>query len=562
LGVKNLKPILSVLLVFVFSLAISSPQLIPAFEAYRLSARSTIDVKFVFDLLLMKPRHLITFIAPDFWGNPGAFNYFQTGFYHEKVIFLGIPGLLFFLYSFLIKGKNKVIHFFQWFSLIILGLGFSPLGWLIFYLKLPLLSAMAPSRIFFLSAFGLSVLSAFGIEDWQNKNINFRKWKIILFGIGLVIIILWGFTLCHKYFLSGDLYGSVSLRNLFLPSLVFLLTSLLILTKERFRKFAFWGLIFVSVISSIYFANKIIYFSERRFVFPEVPVIKKLKEISGINRVWGYGLAYFERNMNSYFGLYAPGGYEAVFPALYGGLLYSSKYNGKLTSYIDRSDVEIIQAEENEEILDNWYRKRLLSLLGVKYVIEAKIGPGKEIVSTEKRFPNEYFVLLWEDESFRIWEYKEALPRFFLADDFVIEKNKQKIVDYLFDKNFDLGKKVVIEEEPKIKIEKNTNQTGKTEIVNYSPNFIELKVETEKPQLLFLSDNYYPGWQVYIDGKQDKIYRADYTFRAVAVPAGRHQVIFSFEPKSFYWGLKISLISLVLFIISLRFVKIKENRQR
>jgi hypothetical protein len=40
------------------------------------------------------------------------------------------------------------------------------------------------------------------------------------------------------------------------------------------------------------------------------------------------------------------------------------------------------------------------------------------------------------------------------------------------------------------------------------------------------------------------LYRANYTFRAVELPAGEHEVVFRFEPASFWWGGRLSLLSL------------------
>jgi uncharacterized membrane protein YfhO len=87
------------------------------------------------------------------------------------------------------------------------------------------------------------------------------------------------------------------------------------------------------------------------------------------------------------------------------------------------------------------------------------------------------------------------------------------------------------------------------EIKEYLANEVLLTTKTDVPQLLFLSDTFYPGWQALIDGQPTKIYRADYTFRAVAVPAGEHQVLFRYQPASLAWGVKISLISLLLLIL-------------
>ena len=61
--------------------------------------------------------------------------------------------------------------------------------------------------------------------------------------------------------------------------------------------------------------------------------------------------------------------------------------------------------------------------------------------------------------------------------------------------------------------------------------------------MLFLADLAYPGWKAYVDGQETQIYRADYLFRSVFVPAGTHSVEFVYRPRSFRLGLLITLLA-------------------
>ena len=48
--------------------------------------------------------------------------------------------------------------------------------------------------------------------------------------------------------------------------------------------------------------------------------------------------------------------------------------------------------------------------------------------------------------------------------------------------------------------------------------------------MLALHDTWYPGWVAEIDGVWAPILRADVLFRGLELPAGRHRVVFRFEP--------------------------------
>ncbi len=89
-----------------------------------------------------------------------------------------------------------------------------------------------------------------------------------------------------------------------------------------------------------------------------------------------------------------------------------------------------------------------------------------------------------------------------------------------------------------------TANGSRAEIVDYQANSIEVSVKMQNDGFLVLSDTYYPGWRVYVDGKEERIYRADYLLRAVPLSPGRHRLSFIFDPFSFKLGLWSSLITL------------------
>jgi uncharacterized membrane protein YfhO len=68
--------------------------------------------------------------------------------------------------------------------------------------------------------------------------------------------------------------------------------------------------------------------------------------------------------------------------------------------------------------------------------------------------------------------------------------------------------------------------------------------------LLVLSEVAYPAWSAYVDGHPTHLYVADGALRAVAVPAGEHDVELRFESNALGVGLVISsLASLLLALL-------------
>ena len=75
------------------------------------------------------------------------------------------------------------------------------------------------------------------------------------------------------------------------------------------------------------------------------------------------------------------------------------------------------------------------------------------------------------------------------------------------------------------------------------PDRVTLRVRAAEAGPLVLSDAYYPGWRVTVDGVPTPIYRANFFFRAVCVPAGEHIVEFTFRQRAFSLGLALTTLT-------------------
>jgi uncharacterized membrane protein YfhO len=77
---------------------------------------------------------------------------------------------------------------------------------------------------------------------------------------------------------------------------------------------------------------------------------------------------------------------------------------------------------------------------------------------------------------------------------------------------------------------------------------VVIRTAATGPRLLVLTDVYYPGWRVSIDGRPARLYRGNFAFRAVAVPAGFHTVTFEYRSTAVRAGALISGVALLLVI--------------
>ncbi len=99
------------------------------------------------------------------------------------------------------------------------------------------------------------------------------------------------------------------------------------------------------------------------------------------------------------------------------------------------------------------------------------------------------------------------------------------------------------------------DSTATIEMTEYKPDIVAYKSKTATEQLAVFSEIYFSdGWQAYVDGKEALHFRADWTLRAMRVPAGEHEIVFKFEPKEYILSRTIATASsglLVLILIGL-----------
>lgn len=88
-------------------------------------------------------------------------------------------------------------------------------------------------------------------------------------------------------------------------------------------------------------------------------------------------------------------------------------------------------------------------------------------------------------------------------------------------------------------------------MTSYAPNELHYHYSASAARTAIFSEIYYPdGWTATVDGAPLDLFRADWIFRAANLPAGEHDIVMRFEPKSYSIGAKASRASsLTLFIL-------------
>jgi hypothetical protein len=157
------------------------------------------------------------------------------------------------------------------------------------------------------------------------------------------------------------------------------------------------------------------------------------------------------------------------------------------------------------------------------------------------------FRLVYEDDV-RIWENLNAIPRAFLVTNVDAVDDPEAALDAVSDATFDPRFKAVVENAPDDDLAlllPDADPAADVTFLEYDDNEVRLRVTTDEPGLLVLTDTYAPGWHAEIDGDDTTIYATDYAFRGVFVPAGEHTIEFTYSPASFKAGVAIALLSVL-----------------
>jgi hypothetical protein len=96
-----------------------------------------------------------------------------------------------------------------------------------------------------------------------------------------------------------------------------------------------------------------------------------------------------------------------------------------------------------------------------------------------------------------------------------------------------------------------------------SPTQVHLKLETAKSGFLVQLENHDPGWTAEVDGKKNKIFRADYAYQAIPVQAGVHDIVLRYRAHyiEVFWLHQLASLVLITAILLSQKKVIRGRRQ-
>jgi len=494
---------------FILCLIIVSPQLLPALKFISLSARNVDLVGYTQAGWFIPWQNLIQFIAPDFFGNPATLNYYGIWNYGEFIGYVGIVPLIMAFYALFYKKDKNVLFFGCAFFLSLFFALPDIVAKIPFKLNIPFLSTAQPTRLLFVTDFSLSILAAFGLDLFINSK-NKKSILTILSFFALIFAGLWSFVIFfHKQILTTENL-LVAKQNLILPTGIFIIAAVIIIvlifnSGKKLSKLLVGLLLLITVFDLFRFGWKFEPFTKKEYLYPSTTITTFLQNQKGQFRIMATDPGILPPNFSVMYSIQTLDGYDPLYLQRYGELMVAS----------GRSMPDISTPFGfNRIITPEDALSRTTDLLGVKYVL------------TLTEMKNSKLKQVFTDGNLRVYENTMVFPRAFFVNTTFIANSKQEAINAIFDLNFPLNKRAVVENVSNSKLFKSNWDLGQADIQSYTSDKITISINNPGEGFLVLTDSYYPTWQAKIDGKQTQIYLTDFNFRGIITPKGKHTIEF------------------------------------
>lgn len=171
--------------------------------------------------------------------------------------------------------------------------------------------------------------------------------------------------------------------------------------------------------------------------------------------------------------------------------------------------------------------KPFLSFLNVRYVLappKYPLPPG--------------WPVLYRGKEGVVLENPKVLPRAFVPALVHRDTDPTRQRERLFAIS-DFGREGVLESEPAPP----ENGEARVSIESYSAQRMELAVEASRKTVVATSTTAWPGWRLFLDGREAQLLRYNRAFLAFEVPPGAHRAVMVYWPRSFVLGWWISALS-------------------
>lgn len=255
------------------------------------------------------------------------------------------------------------------------------------------------------------------------------------------------------------------------------------------------------------------------------PVTPSLRELQQSQRVLGVTNGPPPGLLTAY-GIRDAGGYDALYPGIY-RLLFSQLTTSQMPAY------HILMVLTPSPDFLRW-----IAILGVDTLYSDPINPPPTPAGwTRQDFPG--LVLMHNPE---------PTPRIRLVRDYRVA-DIATTMEILASAEFLPKQQICVLRGWDSHPPRPGPASGQVDWLLDTPNHQVLAVETPENAIVVMTDQYFPGWECWVDGQPGQIQRANLAQRAIAVPAGKHRLELRYRPRSLRSGLRLAGLAILALVL-------------
>ena len=517
----------------------------------------------------LPPENFLTLVAPRLFGDHVNFPYWGRWSIWDASLYFGIGGLALMFFGILHgdaaqKRFSTVIMLV--FAVICLG-GYTPAFKLLFDWVPGFNLFRAPSKYAFHLALYAALLSGIGFQAVLEKRPGIRALSVCLlsfsaaFTAAAVLMRLdaivhnedvrWGRLVARmaetgETYMWGRVTGSFpvdatlfSSATLLVPALLCLIVGLFLWFAKNSRQAAVWlavvGMADVFTHAATYRENFRLSENERppvEALYASEPGEYRILNLSGFD--------HSVRNQVMTFGGYSLWGYDPLI----------MRRISEFMEFTQRHDQSVYGGRPPPS--SPW--ESHFHELDVKKFPPA--GPWPNTYHPLMRMLRCRYVIPWSEftpeiDASYITEMPDAFPRFYFAESYLVEQDKDATFETIAAPGFDLEHIVVLDREPGLVPAAKADEVELL-VVDESTDHVTLTVTTPEATILVMTDAYSDRWRARaLPGSVQSDYEvlpANHVLRAVPLEAGEHRFRIEFVPDSYRIGRWISIAGCALFL--------------
>jgi hypothetical protein len=463
----------------------------------------------------------VTFFMPAFYGNGFKYPYWGYGNAVEGVQYFGIIAIILVAIAIALGRRNHYALFFGGTGLLFLLIMWQVPPFINLYSYIPSVHFSTISRIVTFVLFAFAVAAGLGLtylERGLSEGERGRAYLgLALAAIVALLVVGWNW-LSQAEAISKLPYETSNLRW-FLLMLSISLGVMVLLIQSRFSK-RLLAQIAVAILVADLFAFGLDFNTtvNAESVYPSTDAISFLQRDRSTHRVFplsGHNFLFLPNSLTVY-----------RIPEVTG---YDNPLSQRYADFFREviGDTEVLL---NGVILSTSpNRLHLLGMLNVKYIVGPSAPSFEDIADLE----------LVYDGEVKIYRNRRFLPRAFAVHGSKVLTSREQLLAELKDPRFDPREYVILEEGQNRPASQSHSEVI---ILRSGIDEVELAVEMEDEGFVVLSNQYHPGWRAYVDGREERIYRANYILMAVPLAEGIHTVKFAYEPALHQINLLVRII--------------------